>query len=331
MATNFILRSPYLPANRSIYRLDAPSPLDWFRSVWPRLRQDADITSKTLLEAENLYGFCSFADHVREQHLAAPTTSTELQTLLSENWYTNNVECRDGYVLVETDDDEVELAFWWVSDDVLFAKQEHFACYATDPLPTEIGSGGFDPGFDMARAGHAGGVGTVFCVFVTVWDGGNLDGLPGPIEVRGLRLPGFADWLRAAPGNTTLTGLSSSHSGHLLELDWLALVARHNAVLDLPALLRRLAEVSPNRASDRWKEIRGGTLSEDELRKGVRWLGGASAPEVSVQGGANSLEFRLYDGFNWHVWFLFDDLWASAHPVLARSLMRFGMPIDVRD
>jgi hypothetical protein len=34
----------------------------------------------------------------------------------------------------------------------------------------------------------------------------------------------------------------------------------------------------------------------------------------------------LHGALNWHVWFLFDDLWASAHPVLARSLLRFGMP-----
>jgi hypothetical protein len=316
-----------LPANRSIYWLDARSPLDWFQSLWPRLRQDATVTSKALLDVEKLYGFQGFADRVRGKELAAPMASDDLQTLLKKNWYSNNVQCRDGFVLVETDDDEVELAFWWVSDEVFLAKQELFACYATDPLPTEIASGGFDSGYEVAMTGNAGGAGAVFCVFATAWDSGNLDSLPGPVEVRGLRLPGFADWLRAMPpGNITITGLKPHHSGHLLELDWLALVARHNAELELPALLRRLAEVSPASADRHSKEIHAGTLREDELRKDVIWLG-SKQPAAVVQGSANLIEFRLYDGFNWHVWFLFDDLWASAHPVLARSLLQFGMPI----
>jgi hypothetical protein len=163
-------------------------------------------------------------------------------------------------------------------------------------------------------------------VFVTAWDSGNLESLPGPVEVRGVRLPAFADWLRAtAPGNIAITGLKPHRSGHLTELDWLALVARHNAELDLSALLRRLAEVPPHNVDRHWKELREGTLSEDELRKDVRWTG--SGPAVLVRDSANSMEFRFYDGFTWHVWFLFDDLWASAHPILARSLLRFGMPI----
>jgi hypothetical protein len=333
MSTYFILRSPYLPANRSICRLDASFPLEWFQAVWPRLRQDAGITSKMLLDVEELYAFEGFAESVRSKELAAPATSGELQALLSENWYSNNVECEDGYVFVETDDDEVELAFWWVSDEVFQAKQELFACYAANSLPVEIGGGDFDPGRDMATTSGAGGTGSVFCVFATVWDSGNLTGLPGPVEVRGLRLPGFAGWLRtAAPGSIEITGLHSDHSGHLPELDWLALVARHNAELDLPALLRRLAEVSPHSAEKHWKGLRDGTLSENELRTDVRWLEPWEVkpddppwPTVLLQGSANSIEFRLYDGFNWHVWFLFDDLWASAHPLLARSLLRFAM------
>jgi hypothetical protein len=318
MSTSFILRSPYLPANRSVYRLDAPSPLAWFQWIWPRLHSDTSTTSKMLLDAEGLYGFASFAGRVRSEGLAAPATYDELQQLLSENWYSSNVECRDGYVLVETDDDEVELAFWWLSDELFVDGQERFACYATDPLPLEIGSGGFDPGCDITVCNNGGGDGAVFCVFVTVWDGGNLtESLSEPREVRGIRLPGLADWLRAAPpGKITPT-----------ELNWLALVARHNPELDLEAVLRRLAEVPSEKLGKHWKAFTDGTLTEDELRRDIRWLG-PGAPAVLLHGNENSMEFRFYDGFNWHVWFLFDDLWASAHPTLARSLLRFGMPIS---
>jgi hypothetical protein len=316
MATNFILRSPYLPANRSILRLDALSPLAWFQAIWPHLRNDADVTSKMLLGVEQLYGFDGFAEHVRNNEPAAPASLDELQRLLSQCWYSNNVECQDGYVLVETDDDEVELAFWWVSDEVFLAEQERFACYATDSLPLEIGEGGFDPECNTTVIGDAGGDGAVFAVFATVWDSGNLCDLPGPVEVKGLRLPDLAAWLQTAPGDEE----------HLLEIDWLALVARHNPKLDLPALLRRLAEACPQHVSNHWKEIHSGALSEEKLLKDVRWLGDGQ-PSVVVQDSPHAIEFRLYDGFNWNVWFLFDDLWASAHPTLAQSLLQFGTPI----
>jgi hypothetical protein len=327
MATNFILRSPYLPSNRSTYRLDAPSPLAWFQSIWPRLREDATITSKELLDVEKLYGFRTFVENVRSKELAAPMSCGDLQTLLAKNWYTNNVECRDGYVLIETDDDEVELAFWWVSDEVLETEQERFACYSADPLPSETASGGFDPGFGIALAGRAGGAGSVFGVFATVWDSGNLLDLPGPIEVRGLRLPEFADWLRAVPpGKITIPGLLPP-GDHLLELEWIALVARHNPELSLQALLRRLGEVSPANVDRHYKEMAAGTLTEDDLRKEPRWHS-VDEPSISLQDNAHSIEFRFSDGVRTHVWFLFDDLWASAHPVLARSLLRFGLPIS---
>jgi len=333
VSTYFILRSPYLPANRSICRLDASSPLEWFQAVWPRLRRDADVTSKALLDVDDLYGFEGFAGNVRRKELAAPATSGELQALLSENWYCNHIECEDGHVFVETDDDEVEMAFWWVGEEAFQARQGLFACYAADPLPADIGSGDFDPGRAIAAARHAGETGAVFCVFATVWDSGNLNGLPGPVAVRGVRLPGFAEWLRTpAPGGTEIAGLHPDHAGHVPELDWLALVARHNPELDLPALLRRLAEVSPVSAAKHWKGLKEGTVSEDELRNDVRWLEPWNAkpddppiPTVLVQASANAIEFRLYDGFNWHVWFVFDDLWASAHPVLARSLLMFAV------
>jgi uncharacterized protein (TIGR02996 family) len=35
------------------------------------------------------------------------------------------------------------------------------------------------------------------------------------------------------------------------------------------------------------------------------------------------------DGFRWHQWYFFDDLWASAHPALANALLAFGRRWDL--
>jgi hypothetical protein len=271
-----------------MHELDAPSPLAWFQSVWPRL-QDADITSKDLLNAENLYGFVRFAERIRDEGIAAPTTYDELRVLLQEKWYSNRVDCRDGYVLVETDDDEVQLAFWWVSGEVFLQEEELFACYAADPLPSEIGGGGFDPGSGIAVTGNADAAGAVFGAFATVWDGSNLFDLLGPVQVRGARLGSFVAWLHAMPpGKIALAGVKKAWWGnvdHLLELDWLALVARHNPKLDLPELLGRLAEVPPFKVSEHEKEITQGTLTECELRKDVSNRLGSREPAVVLQRG----------------------------------------------
>ena len=316
MPTNFVLRSPYLPSNRSIKRLDAETPLAWFQSIWPRLRSGEGVTSEALLGIEKLYGFEGFARKIREEELEAPSTPAGLQELLSMKWYSNNVECRDGFVQVESDDDDFEYAFWWLSDEVFLAEQDRFACYAAEALPVDIGSGGFDPGFEVAALPGAHAEGAVYCVFSTAWDSGNLTDMTGPAVVPGVRLPGFAAFLQTF----------SPADSHPLEIDWLAAIARHNPGLGLPELLLRLAEVPPYAVDKHWKEVHAGTVSEDTLRNSARWGGRRQPPEVL--GDPHVAELSMYDEFCWHAWFLFDELWASAHPALARSLLRFGMPFE---
>ena len=80
MATSFILRSPYLPANRSVYRLDAPSAVAWFQKIWPLLQRQ-NITRGRLLNVENLHGFAGLAEQVRAGEIAAPETCEDLQAI----------------------------------------------------------------------------------------------------------------------------------------------------------------------------------------------------------------------------------------------------------
>ncbi|WP_413470493.1 acyl-CoA thioester hydrolase/BAAT C-terminal domain-containing protein [Variovorax paradoxus] len=106
-------------------------------------------------------------------------------------------------------------------------------------------------------------------------------------------------------------------------------VARSNPDLNAASLLRRLAEVSPNTAAENYNAIHTGSLSEHDLREKVHWLDTRERRPVSVQGSEHHVELRLDDGFNHHAWILFDDLWASSHPELALSILRFSGPLDV--
>jgi hypothetical protein len=319
MSCYFVLRSPYLPSNRWVKKLDAASPLAWFQDLWMHLQAHASLTCSDVLGIEHVYGFSGFADKVRSGAVPVPLNDDELQQSLSSHWYANNVEARDGLVLLETDDDEVELAFWWMSEAVLLGHAEQFSIYAVDRLPDGASNGGFEPETEMVSIDGGPGDGAVYAAFSTVWDGANLSDLPGPVEIAGVRLPELV---------ARLAGVAPD-AEHLLEIDWLALVARGNPELGAAALLRRVGEVSPSTASDNYEAIHAGSMSEDDLRANVQWLLTRERSPASVEGGEHHVELRLDDGFNHHVWIFFDDLWASSHPALARSILRFAAPPDV--
>jgi hypothetical protein len=319
MPCYFVLRSPYLPSNRWVKKLDAASPLAWFQELWTRLQADASLTCSDVLGIAHVYGFEGFAEKVRGGAIPAPVNDDELQQSLSSNWYSNNVETRDGMVLIETDDDEVELSFWWMSEAVLSRHAGRFSIYAVDCLPDGVSNGDFAAETQTVPVGGGSGEGAVYAVFSTVWDGANLSDLPGPVEIAGVRLPGLVAWLAGVAPDVD----------HPLELDWLALVARSHPDLNAASLLRRVAEVSPETAADNDEGIHAGSLSAHDLHENVKWFHTRERQPASVQGGEHHVELRLDDGFNHHVWILFDDLWASSHPELARSILRFAGPPGV--
>jgi DNA-binding transcriptional regulator YdaS (Cro superfamily) len=305
-----------LPANRQVKRIDADSPLAWFQDAWSRIRTDASLTSKDLLDVEDLYGFEGFAKQIREINCPVPQNDEALRQSLSDHWYTNKVEVTDGEVFIKTDDDEVELAFWWMSQAVFQAKAEQFSVYATPQLPDGSADGSFRPEWEIKPAGTGNGSGHVYAAFNTTWDGGNLSGLPGPVRISGVLLPELVTWLKDMPPSPD----------HLLEIDWLSLVARAHPDSTIVELLHHLAQVSTETAQTHSRAIHCGEITEDALRADVEWFDYRER-NSSVRGGQHHVELRLDDGFNYHVWILFDDVWASAHPMLARSILHFAEPV----
>lgn len=113
----FVYRSVYEgPSGRLVRHFPDATVLDWFRRVWDdAASQDAYTWVQRELGA-NVYGLHT----IFETGLPAPRTHNELRRLLKEHLYVEGRLRVDRHsVRVLTDDDEVELAYFFVDDHVV--------------------------------------------------------------------------------------------------------------------------------------------------------------------------------------------------------------------
>jgi hypothetical protein len=273
----------------------------------------------------NVYGLHT----IFETGLPAPRTHAELRRMLKEHLYVEGRLRVDRHsVRVLTDDDDVELAYFFVDDHVVASEPDRWAYLLHEdwelPLSAHPAREAFTPPVpvDVLTSAPPGGEGVTYAVVITFQATCNSVGGSWPGAFPGVRLPGLAAALRAAdPG---------ALSYELCALR--ALIASGDEEIG-PALER----------CNRW-----GPLEE--------WVPEISAPHsLAHEHALRLLEDRVpVDGrdpgrtlircdrhlarmaihmdeyFGHRQWFLFDDVWAAAHPDLAASLMRFGAHWDPR-
>src|SRR6266487_1987974 len=168
----FVYRSPYEgPSGRRVRRLPDASPLAWFQRLWQttadeeRFERDADAYDwvEANLEADlggHVYGlssiFCT-RDGIDPGTLSAnrhrplpASTWQDLQALPRRHLYVEGdpltqIRVDEHSVRAATDDDEVDLAYYFL-DDALAAASDHTAYLLLDDwrLPVTFGGdGGF--------------------------------------------------------------------------------------------------------------------------------------------------------------------------------------------
>lgn len=141
--TYFLLLSPYEARGRRFARLDAPSVLAWFQRVWRRAL-DGDASSDDDLGGY-VEGFDHLLDAVREERVPLPHTCADLESALERHlYYERDLEVRDHFVRVETDDDEVKIEYFFF-DDAFVASDD-----ALDALPHPDAPGGLPEADDLA-------------------------------------------------------------------------------------------------------------------------------------------------------------------------------------
>jgi hypothetical protein len=365
----FLYRSPYQgPSPTLVRRLPDRTPLAWFQRVWSATADTERIDDEAgahdwvarHLGAElgvEPYGLAWLFASGRwtnpepawNQDRDGPfpaTTWRELRDLLRRYLYVEGppdeqVQVDEHSVRAKTDDDEADLAYFFLDDAIVRTAPDRVAYLMLGdwrlPVTTTPGASGFEAPVPVRTlAGAGSGTGTTWLVGLDTSRG--FEETP-PVAFAGVRLPGLAGLLRTTlPGPTGPCRKDLDRwSGWPPEpLALRALVApgdrsigaalrRYNHLAwpldtrEAVEALYRSAEEPHTTAHARLVRV----LSE--LQSGPRTESHWRNPALSrIQVTSHLVQAAVHvdQHFSYERWYLFDDVWAAAHPDLAASLLR---------
>lgn len=266
------------------------------------------------------------------RNLPRPDSVDELRELLIEHL---DVEADDpaAYIRlgehalrVRTDDDEVDLAYYFVADGAAAASPDRLAFLLHDTWPLPSGAAppaaAFSHGVPVrpVRPTHP-GPDSVFSVRLC-WESPdthrNLD-LACALVFPGLTLPDLAAHLGGVDDSVAR---SWPHDARLLR----AMVAPGEE--DTGAALERYARLPGYEPSP----VGIGRVLEHAVihREVLELLRPERPVQSSIRLDAHIAQAARYidEFFGFDQWFLFDTRWAAAHPDLARSLLRYAAHWD---
>ncbi|MEU4426457.1 hypothetical protein AB0F81_38025 [Actinoplanes sp. NPDC024001] len=317
------------PFSKRVVRVPDATVLDWFRRGWNQEDPEEWIENEL---GGDVYGLDSIFLKAGERNLPRPETVDELRALLHEYLWVEgddkatNIRLGEHALRVRTDDDEVDLAYYFIDDEAVAAAPGRLAYLLHDtwPLPTDTGSlnAVFDhrvpvrivrpvsPGSDSVFAVRLGwqhsGTGT------------NLD-LQGALTFPGLSLPELAahlagvhdvdtgGWPRDARLLRSLVAPGETDIGRALQ--------RYARLPGYDPAPSGLDTVAAHEAIHR--EVLALLLAEQPVKSLIHL-----EPHIA------QVARYIDDFFGFDQWLLFDTGWAATHPDLARSLLRYAARWD---
>jgi uncharacterized protein (TIGR02996 family) len=379
MSVYFVYRSHYEgPACKHLKRFEDESVLDWFRKRWVGLADEEAHEWAARELGTQVYGFGSLFQAIAEHGLPVPKTESQLHQILADHLYVEGeILARPHCLQVLTDDDELQMAYYFFDDHFLAQHADRAAFLLNEgwQLPGGHGKRSHRPRVRTAELTPRGqGQGTTYCVRIAYYDSGNLDELGGVggCHVRGVRLPQFCQYLATVqpgpywPFELLLlrallfagpTTQNQEEAAFLLALqenaddtatweaysDWLEERGQPRAGLTLLGRALQSAmpfPVSPMTELDGLEDFGqasiGAARAELENLAGIVKAHASNDPSrsvVAVQDHVAQLGLHCAVWYGktdvYQHWILFDDLWASAHPDLARAILRFMGRWDV--
>jgi uncharacterized protein (TIGR02996 family) len=351
MAVHFVYRSHYHgPTGLYVKHFDEPSILDWFRNRWRGVRYDdgAHRYAEEVL-GTGVYGFASLFDAIAEHSVAPPRSNRALQEALEQHLYVEGeVLFSSHLVQVLTDDDDIQLAYYFFDDEYLakHGKRAAFLLHEGWQMPPGAGASGFRAAEKTTRVGKARGEGTTYLVFHDFWDSGNLDDIEGAFRIDGVRLPQLAQYL--ARNELPADGCCLGYDVPALKAQLFPKGKKAKAPEDpfLFAIRANPEDDAPWLIFDDWLAERagqpGGSFILERALRGVsrlvpgnydNWKFNPKKSLVQVEEhvavfGRHVARWPRCDDM-YHQWYFFDDLWASAHPDLANAILRYANRWDV--
>lgn len=310
------------PFSKRVVTLPDTTVLSWFQRAWncedPWTWIEADLGGP-------VYGLDSIFDEARKQNLPRPETVDELRDMLHEHLW---VEGDNDYIRlgelalrVRTDDDEVDLAYYFIDDRATAALPDRLAYLLHDtwPLPSAAAASGagFSSHIPVRTVRLAPpGPESIFSVRLC-WESPDVHrnlNLPGAVAFPGLTLPELAARLRGADGPKAQNW---PYDARLMR----ALVAQGDEDIG-PAMERyaRLPECSP------WPAESDRPLAQEAAHQEIlELLRPGRSVESLTRLDAHIVQVARYiNGFvGFDQWFIFDTQWAATHPDLDRSLLRY--------
>jgi hypothetical protein len=326
------------PLSKHIVRFpDDSSVLGWFQRLWPLAQAAPD--AHDLIEAQlggRVYGFATIFEAAREHKLPPPRSLKALKALLDKHLYVEGEVRLDAHSLrALTDDDEVNLAYFFF--DEVAAEPERVAYLLQPDFPLPHGAAraaSFTSPVEGRPLGPAGqGKGRTWAVLLTFYDSDSFpDEPPGYFE--GVRLPELLGHLRTTIPEGGEDPREEYPATWPIELRLLR-AAIEPGDQDLEPALRRCADyplwtVGSESGCGRagLGPQKKGWADFKKLAKGRKPDGDPSQSLISVAPHLAQAAMHASGAFGYQQWFLFDDLWASAHPALAASLLRYAAGWD---
>jgi uncharacterized protein (TIGR02996 family) len=206
VSVTFAYRSHYEgPTLVHLKRFRDATVLDWFRSHWRAIAdEEAAVNWPEATFGTRVYGFWSLPLAIARHDLAPPRSAGELEKLLQRHLYVEGeILFSPHCVQVLTDDDDLQMAYYFFDDDFLAKHRDRaaFLLHKEWELPVRHARKGLVPKAKTERLLPEGkGEGVTYLTFFAYYDSENLGHIGPPVRLDGVRLPGLCRHLaRATP------------------------------------------------------------------------------------------------------------------------------------
>jgi len=332
---HFVYRSPYDgPLAKRVVSLPDATVLGWFQRAWHAAETSESALAKVYGElGGDVYSLYGLFDEIQEDGLPPPAAMADLAALVEKRTYSGESAFDEHSFRRFTDDDEVELAYYFFDRAAAADRRRTAWLFQEDWLLPDTASSKptFANPFKLKYVlPSGGGEGTTYACLHTFYDGESLPGQRAVIP--GVRLDGLAAYFcNTAP--TRWPGISPTY---IDDWPWELLLLR--AMIDpgdtsIEPGLARCARYPLLRVGESAASILGPSSLGVGPHAAAR--GEFLAAAVKFEAPASSAESKIYTGTHvaiasqhvnaedWQPWIFFDDLWANSQPELAESLLRY--------
>lgn len=340
MKLYFAYRSGYHLNTRHIIELEGDSIFEWFYDNWEQLctpnyfylfgtevhgfpihikDKNAVVKEKNIFQ--KIFNVNSQDDLVFTKE--KPKDFKQLLDFLYKGLHINhinNIEGEEDFIQILTDDDEIELSWYVFTEDYKNKNYDKVAIWFQENLPLTVGLGNVELKEDESytlRFDIEDKPGYIYFISCPIYDESNLEDIQ-VVKIPNLRLPDLLPMLKnnKIPEDDVIFYATE-------ELRYLRYIAKQLGTDNLEEVLDVFVKIPIT-------ELQHIIFEEYNLEDILEMPLESNRDLSSLLVTDHLVEINSYvqdSVYNYYV--LFDDLWASKHPELAKSIIHFGSSIHI--